>query len=126
MPTYDFRCPNGHQFERFYRKISDSPATVECSICGAVAERLVSGGAGLLFKGSGFYLTDYGRNAHRGGPAPSGNGESGATTAGSTGGEGGGGSSGGDSGGSGASADKAPASGAGTSSAPSKPKSGTE
>ena len=34
-------------------------------MCGAQAARRVSGGAGLLFKGSGFYLTDYGKNAHR-------------------------------------------------------------
>lgn len=67
MPTYEFRCPNGHEFERFYRKISDSEAEVPCPECGAPAQRQVSGGAGLLFKGSGFYLTDYGRNAHRSG-----------------------------------------------------------
>ena len=66
MPTYDFRCPNGHEFEQFFRKISDAPSTVRCKVCDAEAERRVSGGAGLLFKGSGFYLTDYGRNAHRG------------------------------------------------------------
>ena len=65
MPTYDFRCPNGHEFEQFFRKISDSPYTVRCGVCGAYEERRVSGGAGLVFKGSGFYLTDYGRNAHR-------------------------------------------------------------
>jgi putative FmdB family regulatory protein len=65
MPTYEFRCPNGHEFERFYRKISDAEAEVSCPECGAVAERQLSAGAGLLFKGSGFYLTDYGKNAHR-------------------------------------------------------------
>jgi len=65
MPTYDYRCPNGHDFEHFFRKISDAQATLECPVCGAVAERRLSGGAGLLFKGSGFYLTDYGKNAHR-------------------------------------------------------------
>lgn len=122
MPTYDFRCPNGHQFERFFRKISDSPATVECGVCGARAERLVSGGAGLVFKGSGFYLTDYGRNAHRGGPAPSANGDSGKASE-SAGGDGAGGSSGGD----GAAPAKAPSSDApATTSAPAKPKSGSE
>lgn len=71
MPTYDYRCPAGHDFERFYRKISDAPAEHECPVCGAVAVRRVSGGAGLLFRGSGFYLTDYGKNAHRK-PAPDG------------------------------------------------------
>ncbi|MDF1503329.1 zinc ribbon domain-containing protein [Roseisolibacter sp. H3M3-2] len=65
MPTYEFRCPNGHVFDRFHR-ISEVPATVECPTCGAPAERAISGGAGLVFKGSGFYLTDYGKNAHRG------------------------------------------------------------
>lgn len=65
MPTYEFRCPNGHEFDRFYRKISDAPSELPCAECGAVAERRLSAGAGLLFKGSGFYLTDYGKNAHR-------------------------------------------------------------
>ena len=65
MPTYEFRCPDGHEFEKFYRKISDAASEVPCPECGKIATRLVSGGAGLLFKGSGFYLTDYGKNAHR-------------------------------------------------------------
>ena len=65
MPTYDYRCPNGHDFERFVRKISEAVTELECPVCGALATRRVSGGAGLVFKGSGFYLTDYGKNAHR-------------------------------------------------------------
>ena len=65
MPTYDYRCPNGHDFEHFYRKFSDATTELPCPQCGAVAARRVSGGAGLVFKGSGFYLTDYGKNAHR-------------------------------------------------------------
>ncbi|HET9424918.1 MAG TPA: zinc ribbon domain-containing protein [Gemmatimonadaceae bacterium] len=65
MPTYEYRCPEGHDFERFYRKISDAVPEVPCPECGKVAERRLSAGAGLLFKGSGFYLTDYGKNAHR-------------------------------------------------------------
>lgn len=80
MPTYEFRCPDGHEFEKFYRKISDATATAElpCPECGKTAARLVSGGAGLLFKGSGFYLTDYGKNAHRkAAPSGSDSGESG-------------------------------------------------
>src|SRR5215471_2865935 len=67
MPTYEFRCPSGHNFERFYRKIADAATELECPVCGKIAVRQLSGGAGLLFKGSGFYLTDYGRNAHRNG-----------------------------------------------------------
>ena len=69
MPTYDYRCPNGHDFERFFRKISEAVSELECPVCGAVAVRRVSAGAGLVFKGSGFYLTDYGKNAHRKGGA---------------------------------------------------------
>ena len=70
MPTYDYRCPAGHDFERFFRKISDSVVELECPTCGQIAARRVSGGAGLVFKGSGFYLTDYGKNAHRSGSSP--------------------------------------------------------
>jgi putative FmdB family regulatory protein len=69
MPTYEYRCPNGHDFERFFRKMSDATGDVTCPVCGAVAVRRLSA-SGLVFKGSGFYLTDYGKNAHRGGAAP--------------------------------------------------------
>ena len=48
MPTYEFRCPNGHTFEQFH-KISDAPSTAICPTCGAEAERAISGGAGLVF-----------------------------------------------------------------------------
>jgi putative FmdB family regulatory protein len=65
MPTYDFRCPGGHTTERFYRKISDAPAELACPECGEVAVRQVSGGAGLVFKGSGFYITDYGKDGKK-------------------------------------------------------------
>jgi putative FmdB family regulatory protein len=65
MPTYGFRCPEGHEVDRFYKTMSSAPATIECPECGKMSERQLHGGAGLLFKGSGFYLTDYGKNAHR-------------------------------------------------------------
>jgi putative FmdB family regulatory protein len=65
MPTYEFRCPLGHEFERFYRTIGTSEAQTACPECGQVAERMMSAGAGLVFKGSGFYLTDYGKDAHK-------------------------------------------------------------
>jgi putative FmdB family regulatory protein len=65
MPTYEFRCPLGHEFERFYRTINTSEAQTACPECGQMAERFMSVGAGLHFKGSGFYLTDYGKDAHK-------------------------------------------------------------
>ena len=57
MPTYEYRCAKGHTFERV-QKMSD-PAIDTCDVCGAEAVRAISGGAGLIFKGSGFYITDY-------------------------------------------------------------------
>jgi len=69
MPTYEYRCPDGHTFERFFRTISGAEAEVSCPECGKTAARLMSA-SGFAFKGSGFYLTDYGKNAHRGGDSP--------------------------------------------------------
>lgn len=78
MPTYEYRCPKGHEFERFYRTISAGEAELPCPECGELAARQLSAGGGLVFKGSGFYLTDYGKNAHRGGsPAAKGDGDKG-------------------------------------------------
>ncbi len=57
MPTYDYECTEGHRFERF-QKMSDEPIA-ECPECGGSASRVISGGAGFLFKGDGFYITDY-------------------------------------------------------------------
>jgi putative FmdB family regulatory protein len=57
MPTYEYRCPQGHEFEKFQR-MSEPPAA-QCPACGQEASRLLSGGGGLLFKGEGFYITDY-------------------------------------------------------------------
>ncbi len=56
MPTYEYRCQNGHEFEVFQR-MSEQPVD-KCPECGAPAERKLSAGAGVLFKGSGFYITD--------------------------------------------------------------------
>jgi len=60
MPTYEYACPSGHEFELF-QKMSDKPRA-KCPVCGKMAVRKISGGAGLHFKGSGFYITDYGKD----------------------------------------------------------------
>jgi putative FmdB family regulatory protein len=65
MPTYEFRCPKGHEFEKFYRSMSAAPLEAPCPVCGKVAERQMSAGAGLVFKGSGFYITDYGKDGKK-------------------------------------------------------------
>ncbi len=57
MPTYEYRCPDGHTFDLF-QKMSDEPGA-DCPECGKPAERQFSAGAGFLFKGDGFYITDY-------------------------------------------------------------------
>ncbi len=64
MPTYEYRCRDcGREFEVFQR-MSDRPGA-PCPACGAASQRLISGGAGLLFKGDGFYITDYRSDDYR-------------------------------------------------------------
>ena len=75
MPTYEFRCPTGHEFEKFYRSISGAPMEVACPTCGKKAERQMSAGGGLVFKGSGFYITDYGKDGKKSQTAPPKSGE---------------------------------------------------
>ena len=64
MPTYEFRLPDGTIIEKVFR-ISEVPDEIPNPNGEGTAVRIISGGAALVFKGSGFYLTDYGRNAHR-------------------------------------------------------------
>jgi putative FmdB family regulatory protein len=58
MPTYDYKCLDcGHLFEKFQR-ITEEPLT-NCPKCNGTVKRLIGAGAGTIFKGSGFYQTDY-------------------------------------------------------------------
>jgi putative FmdB family regulatory protein len=58
MPTYEYKCNVcGNHFEKF-QSINSKPKA-KCPVCGGNAKRIISGGAGLIFKGSGFYATDY-------------------------------------------------------------------
>jgi putative FmdB family regulatory protein len=64
MPTYEYECKEcGHAFERF-QSINDDPIRT-CPECEGRVRRLISTGGGLVFKGPGFYATDYRR-----GPRP--------------------------------------------------------
>ena len=63
MPTYEYRCPEGHTFELFQR-MSDPPPE-SCEVCGASPVSKVLYPVAIHFKGSGFYSTDYGRGDRR-------------------------------------------------------------
>ncbi len=65
MPTYDYRCKAcDHTWEE-WQSIT-APATKKCPECGkAKAERMIGPGAGLLFRGSGFYITDYRSDSYK-------------------------------------------------------------
>ena len=64
MPTYEYECHKcGRRFERF-QSISAQPLK-KCPRCGGKVRRLISAGAGIIFKGSGFYATDYRSSSYR-------------------------------------------------------------
>lgn len=58
MPTYDYRCTAcGHEFERF--QSITAPPLRECPLCQGPVERQLGTGGAVIFKGAGFYATDY-------------------------------------------------------------------
>jgi putative FmdB family regulatory protein len=63
VPIYEYRCPQGHLFERFQR-MSDPPPEV-CEVCGEGPVEVVLYPVAVHFKGSGFYSTDYGRRGQK-------------------------------------------------------------
>ena len=68
MPTYEYECAKcKHRFEKF-QKMTDEPVK-KCPKCGGKADRLIGTGGGIIFKGSGFYQTDY-KNKKRSGDKP--------------------------------------------------------
>ena len=56
MPTYEYKCTKGHTFEAF-QSMMDEPLT-KCPECRSAVRRVINGGMGVIFKGSGFYSTD--------------------------------------------------------------------
>jgi len=91
MPIYEFRCPDGHHFERF--QSMTAPAPERCDVCQAGPVELVLYPVAIHYKGSGFYTTDYGKGkpAKKEGDSGSG-GSSGSSDSGSSSGESKGGS----------------------------------
>ena len=58
MPTYEYECTHcGYNFEAF-QKMSDKPLQ-KCPKCNHKVKRLIGSGSGIIFKGTGFYATDY-------------------------------------------------------------------
>ena len=72
MPIYEYRCPEGHTFERF--QSMTAPAPEKCDVCGAAPVEVVLYPVAIHYKGSGFYTTDYGKG--KGAKADGGGGES--------------------------------------------------
>lgn len=58
MPTYEYKCNKCEEVFEVFQRITENPLRA-CSVCGGELKRLISGGAGIIFKGSGFYVTDY-------------------------------------------------------------------
>jgi putative FmdB family regulatory protein len=71
MPTYDYECGKcGHKFEAFQSITAD--ALKKCPECGKNGlQRLIGAGAGIIFRGSGFYITDYKKRSSSAGSSPS-------------------------------------------------------
>jgi putative FmdB family regulatory protein len=64
MPTYEYKCLDCDEVFEEFQKITDPPIT-KCRRCGGEVKRLISGGSGLLFKGTGFYITDYRSDSYK-------------------------------------------------------------
>ncbi len=62
MPTYEYKCECcDYVFEKF-QKMTDDPVK-KCPECGCEVRRIIHGGTGVIFKGSGWYVTDYGKGS---------------------------------------------------------------
>ena len=61
MPTYDYKCLDCHERFEIFQSITEEPIK-KCINCNGKIQRIISGGSGLIFKGSGFYITDYKKN----------------------------------------------------------------
>jgi putative FmdB family regulatory protein len=69
VPIYEYRCPEGHTFERF--QSMTAPAPEKCDVCGAAPLEIVLFPVAIHYKGSGFYSTDYGKGQKKDGSGES-------------------------------------------------------
>jgi len=58
MPTYEYECTGCHRHFEFFQNITESPKET-CPLCGKPLKRLIGCGSGIIFRGTGFYATDY-------------------------------------------------------------------
>lgn len=70
MPIYEYECEQCKTRVELIQRLSDPPLEI-CSSCGGKVHKMVSSPAGLLFKGSGWYITDYAKKSGKSGDAPS-------------------------------------------------------
>lgn len=63
MPTYEYECEKCKKVFDLFQSIKDEPIK-KCPKCGGKVHRLIGGGSGIIFKGSGFYETDYKKKGH--------------------------------------------------------------
>ena len=64
MPTYEYKCTECEEIFEFFQRITEEPLKT-CPVCGGELNRLISGGMGVIFKGSGFYTTDYKNSSNK-------------------------------------------------------------
>ncbi len=70
MPTYDYECNSCHHRFEAFQGMNDAPLK-KCPECGKKVTRLIGSGAGVIFKGSGFYATDYKKSSGKAPSSPS-------------------------------------------------------
>ena len=81
MPTYEYKCTKCEEIYEIFQKMTDVPLK-ECPVCGGELQKVISGGIGIIFKGSGFYTTDSKRSSATGsGSSPASSGAKESTTA---------------------------------------------
>ena len=61
MPTYNYKCNNCDATFSIFQKMNDNPI-LKCQNCNGSVKRIISGGSGMIFKGDGFYITDYAKS----------------------------------------------------------------